>query len=252
MTVPGAAASVKRWWRWVHAFRISQLPEGGISLCRFSTVCLPPWACTELVCSNTKNKSGYMLCAMALCHSGGVAVERTPPTVLVFPFTKETTGSILGFISDEEHAVWKLPGLVDLGQLIISFIQLRASEWKTDTNSITQMQLSGSSFLQFRVERTLHALTQVAYPAIVASACLMDLRYWTGQVVLCNDIHRHACRFALHDEDLRNTYLILIDERIRKLLAWCPSNVLSQPCVAACSSHCFTCAQQTYEAKCST
>ena len=51
-----------------------------------------------------------------------------------------------------------------------------------------------------------------------------------------NDIQRHACRFTRQDEDPRDTYPLLIGERIRKLLAQCLGNVLSQSCVAACCS----------------
>ena len=64
----------------------------------------------------------------------------------------------------------------------------------------------------------MHALTEVGYPAIAASAFFMDLRYCTGQVVLDNGIQRNACRFMRHDEDPRERNLLLFDERIRKLL----------------------------------
>ena len=72
----------------------------------------------------------------------------------------------------------------------------------------------------------MHASTQVEYPATAGSACFTDLRHCTGQVVLGNDIQRHACRFVRQDEDPSDTYLLLIDERIRKLLAQCPGHVL--------------------------
>ena len=79
--------------------------------------------------------------------------------------------------------------------------------------------------------------TTVPYGAIAASACSMALRYCTGQVILDNDIQRNACRFAQQDRDQRDRVLPHIDVKIRKLLAQCPGNVISQTCVTSfCSS----------------
>ena len=44
--------------------------------------------------------------------------------------------------------------------------------------------------------------------------------------MLDDDIQRHAWRFVRQDEDPWDTYLLSIDERIRRLLAQCPGHVL--------------------------
>ena len=74
--------------------------------------------------------------------------------------------------------------------------------------------------------------TTVPYGVIVASACSVALLV-TNQVILDNDIQRNACRFAQQNRDPRDRELPHIDINIRKLLAQCPGNVISQTCVAS-------------------
>ena len=72
--------------------------------------------------------------------------------------------------------------------------------------------------------------TDISLPSVGASLHLMALRYCTGQLVLDNDIQRHAWKFK-DQADKRDTNRTVMELEMKMIVSACPANVLTLPLI---------------------